>query len=41
MLKNLYNGFVTVLKDGAIDIDQRIVLNIHSMLAKELGTGSR
>jgi Fic family protein len=40
MLKNLYNGFVTVLeqilKDGAIDIDQRAVLTIHSLLADEL-----
>lgn len=40
MLKNLYNGFVTVLeqirKDGAIDIDERTVLTIHSMLIDEL-----
>lgn len=40
MLKNLYNGFVTVLeqilKNGAIEIDQRTVLTIHSMLADEL-----
>lgn len=40
MLKNLYNGFITVLeqilKDGAIDIDQRAVLTIHSILADEL-----
>lgn len=40
MLKNLYNGFVTVLeqirKDGAISIDERTVLTIHSMLIDEL-----
>jgi Fic family protein len=40
MLKNLYNGFITVLeqilKNGAIDIDQRAVLTIHSMLADGL-----
>lgn len=40
MLKNLYNGFVTVLeqilKDGNIEIDQRAVLTIHSMVADQL-----
>ncbi len=36
MLKNLYNGFVTIveqiLKGGRIDIDHRSVLTIHSMV---------
>ncbi|MDH6310494.1 Fic family protein [Dysgonomonas sp. PFB1-18] len=40
MLKNLYNSFITILeqisKEGAIDIDERTVLSIHSMLIDEL-----
>lgn len=40
MLKNLYNGFVTILeqikKDGQIPIDERAVLTIHSILIDEL-----
>jgi len=40
MLKNLYNGFITVLEqiknEGAISIDKRNILTIHSMLIDEL-----
>lgn len=40
MLKNLYNGFITILeqikKDGQIEINERTVLTIHSMLIDEL-----
>jgi len=40
MLKNLYNGFITVLErvleHGSMEIDRRTVLSVHSMLISEL-----
>jgi len=46
MLKNLYNGFITVLErileHGSLTIDRRTVLSVHSMLISELvGEGDK